>query len=335
MTVSYVFKASRGGTEGEVPAQAPGVLVLQLEAQVQPEEPVALLSPPAKEPEAAQERAEAHTDLAVTAPRNLPVQWTPPESRLILVGKSRGGVGATSVAVNLALELQNTRKLFGPARSRRVALIDFDVQFGNVGSFLDLDDRGGMLALLRLRDEPDAQAVRNAMLTHPSGLKVLVAPRNAIPLEALDAHRVDAILAVLMAEYDYIVADMPPALVPWLEPLIARASRLLLVTDLSVPSVACTRRVLDLMREDNPEIATEIVVSRERKPMMQRKLHKEAAMAIGLPLAHWLPDEAKLARQALDRGEPLSQLAPRSAWTKSIRQIAASIQSARLMEMKA
>jgi pilus assembly protein CpaE len=335
MTVSYVFKASRGGTDGAPPADMPGVLVLPVGAQVQPEEPVGLLSPPASKTEDAASQPEPHTELAVAAPRNLPVKWTPPESKLILVGKSRGGVGATSVAVNLALELQKTRRLFGPASTRRVALIDFDVQFGNVGSFLDLDDRGGMLALLRLRDDPDAQAVRNAMLTHPSGLKVLVAPRNAIPLEALDAHRVDAILAALMSEYDYIVADMPPALVPWLEPLIARASRLLLVTDLSVPSVACTRRVLDLMREDNPEIATEIVVSRERKPMIQRKLHKEAAMAIGLPLSHWLPDEAKLARQALDRGEPLSQLAPRSGWTKSIRQIAASIQSARLMEMKA
>jgi pilus assembly protein CpaE len=333
MTVSYVFKASRGASGEAASADAPGVLVLPVEPAKQPEEPVALLSPPAAKAEE-ETGAGSHMDVAVTAPPNLPVRWTPPESKLILVGKSRGGVGATSVAVNLALELQKSRRLFGPSRARRVALIDFDVQFGNVGSFLDLDDRGGMLALLRLREDPDAQAVRNAMLTHPSGLKVLVAPRSAIPLEALDAHRVDAILAALTAEYDYVVADLPPALVPWLEPLIVRAARLLLVTDLSVPSVACTRRVLDLMREDNPEIATEIVVSRERKPMIPRKLHKEAAMAIGLPLSHWLPDEAKLARQALDRGEPLSQLAPRSAWTKSVRQMAAAIQASQLMETK-
>jgi hypothetical protein len=67
------------------------------------------------------------------------------------------------------------------------------------------------------------------------------------------------------------------------------------------------------MREDNPEISTEIVVSREKKPLMPRKIHREAAEAIGLPLAHWLPDEPKLSRQALDRGEPLSLLAPRCA----------------------
>lgn len=335
MTVSYVFKASRGASDREAAVDRPGVLVLPVQPAPQPEEPVALLAPPRPEPETGAAEPQARTDLAVTATHNLPVRWTPPDSRLILVGKSRGGVGATSVAVNLALELQKPRRLFGPSSARRVALVDFDVQFGNVGSFLDLEDRGGMLELLRLPDEPDAQAVRHAMLSHPSGLKVLVAPRAAIPLEALDIPRVEAILAALMSEYDYVVADLPPALVPWLEPLIVRAMRLLLVSDLSVPSVACTRRVLDLMREDNPEIATEIVISRERKPLMPRKLHREAAEAIGLPLAHWLPDEPKLARQALDRGEPLSLLAPRCPWTKAVRQIATSIEAVHLMEMKA
>jgi Flp pilus assembly CpaE family ATPase len=333
MTVTYMFKGSRNGTEGASGADA-GVLMLPVEgAAPRIEAPASELPEAGKAGDPPAEAAPRNVP-AISETRNLPVKWSPPESRLILVGKSRGGVGATSVAINLALELQNARRLFGASRANRVALVDFDVQFGNVGSFLDLDDRGGMLALLRLRDEPDAQAVRNAMLTHPSGLRVLVAPRSPIPLEALDSARVEAILAVLMAEYDYIVADLPPALVPWLEPLIARASQLLLVSDLSVPSVACTRRVLDLMREDNPDLATDIVVSREKKPMILRKTHREAAKAIGLPLAHWLPDESRLARQALDRGEPLSLLAPRCAWTKALREIAGSIRAQRRVEAK-
>ena len=333
MTVTYMFKGSRSGTEG-APRSDDGVLVLPVEGTAPTDDAPAGALPDAGPSGDAPAEAAPRNAPAISETRNLPVRWTPPESRLILVGKSRGGVGATSVAVNLALELQNARRLFGVSRAHRVALVDFDVQFGNVGSFLDLDDRGGMLALLRLRDEPDAQAVRNAMLTHPSGLRVLVAPRSPIPLEALDSARVEAILAVLMAEYDYIVADLPPALVPWLEPLIARASRLLLVSDLSVPSVACTRRVLDLMREDNPDLAAEIVVSREKKPMILRKTHREAAKAIGLPLAHWLPDESRLARQALDRGEPLSLLAPRCAWSKALREIAGSMRAQLRVEAK-
>jgi pilus assembly protein CpaE len=337
MTVTYMFKAARGDAAKVPMPAAPGVLVL--EAPVSPLEEDApgagriapTDDPPAPDAERAAAGARPGTDVAVTEPRNLPVKWQPPASRLILVAKSRGGVGATSVAVNLALELQKGRRVFGTGARRRVALVDFDVQFGNVGSFLDLEDRGGALELLRLAEEPDPQAVRNAMLTHSSGLKVLVAPRMAVPLEALDIRRVESILSALMAEYDYVVADLPPALVPWLEPLLVRAMRLLMVSDLAVPSIACTRRVLDLMREDNPELPAEIVVSRERKPLIQRKVHREAATAIGLPLTHWLPDEPKLARQALDRGEPLALLAPRCAWTKSVRQIATSIEAVRLV----
>jgi pilus assembly protein CpaE len=253
------------------------------------------------------------------------VKWSPAESRLILVAKARGGAGATSVAVNLAVELARKRGLFRGSPPRRVAIVDLDVQFGNVASLLDLEDRGGMLALLRMTGEPDAQAVRNALLAHRSGLRVLAAPRSAIPLEALDADRIEAILAALMAEFDYVVVDLPPVLIIWMEPLLRRACRMLMVCDLTVPSVASARRVIDLMREDNPALPVEILISRETKPLFQRRIHREASKALGLPLAHWLPDEPKLSRIALDRGEPLALLAPRSPWAKAIRDLAAAL----------
>ena len=267
-----------------------------------------------------------HQALAVQT-HNLPVKWVPPNSRLILVARSRGGIGATSVAVNLAVELLNRRGIFSSAAQRQVALVDLDVQFGTVGSVLDLDDRGGLLALARLTEEPDTQAVRNALLAHRSGLKVLPAPRTAIPLDALDGVRVGSIIDGLMAEHDYVVVDLPPALVYWLEPLLKRADRLLMVTDLAVPSVVSARRVIDLMREDNRELDVDIVVSREQKPLFQRQLHRDAAGALGEPLGHWLPDETKLSRQALDRGEPLVDLSPRCPWSRAVRKLARKIEA--------
>jgi pilus assembly protein CpaE len=326
MTMNYMFKASRGAQDGHPAPALVGAVAFRPDDAVTRDPAI----PPRPGPATA-----SKTPSKAGPTRNLPVPWHAPASRLILVAKSRGGVGATSVAVNLALELQGTRRLFGPDNTARVALLDFDVQFGNVASYLDLVDRGGMLGLLRLADEPDAQAVRTAMLSHPSGLKVLAAPAKAVPLEALDAARIEAIVAALLAEFDYVVADLPPALVPWLEPLLVRASRLLMVSNLAVPSVTGTRRMLDLMREDNPDLVAEVVVSRERKPMIQRRAHREAETALGLPLSHWLPDEPALSRQALDRGEPLSLLAPRCAWAKSVRQIAASIRSMPPVEARA
>jgi Flp pilus assembly CpaE family ATPase len=255
----------------------------------------------------------------------LPARYVATEGRIILVAKARGGIGATTLAVNLALEMQLQSMRRSGVVGGRVALIDLDVQLGNAGSLLDLADRGGMLALARLGPEPDAQAVRHAMVRHPSGLSILAAPSTAIPFEAFDVIRVASMLDALAAEHDVVIVDLPPALIDWLEPLLARAERLLMVSDLAVPSVVRARRIINLMTEDHPQLPVEIVVAHEKKPFRFGQTHRDAEAALGHPLRHWLPDEAKLARQALDRGEPLVQLAPRSAWSKAVKTMAADL----------
>jgi pilus assembly protein CpaE len=209
----------------------------------------------------------------------------------------------------------------------RVALVDLDVQLGNAGSFLDLVDRGGMLALAQLGREPDAQAVRHAMVRHPSGLGVLAAPVTAIPFDAFDVKRISCILDALAAENDVVIVDLPPALIDWLEPLLMRAERLLMVTDLAVPSIVRARRIISLMTEDHPTLQVDIVVAHEKKPFRPGQAHRDAEAALGHPLRHWLPDETKLARKALDRGEPLVHLAPRCGWSKAVKGMASELQS--------
>lgn len=264
---------------------------------------------------------------ATTILTKLPAHYVPSEGRIILVAKARGGIGATTLAVNLALEMQLQATKRRGATGGRVALVDLDVQLGNAGSFLDLADRGGMLALAQLGPEPDAQAVRHAMVRHPSGLSVLTAPTTAIPFEAFDVRRIFCILDALTAENDVVIVDLPPALIDWLEPLLVRAERLLMVTDLAVPSIVRARRIIALMTEDHPALQVDIVVAHEKKPFRLGHVHRDAEAALGHPLRHWLPGEAKLARQALDRGEPLVQLAPRCGWSKAVKGMATNLLS--------
>ena len=260
---------------------------------------------------------------AMPVAAQLPTTYVAAEGRIFLVAKARGGIGATSLAVNLALEMQMLAMKRSGKIGGRVALVDLDVQLGNAGSFLDLADRGGMLQLAQLGPEPDAQAVRHAMVRHPSGLGVLAAPTTAIPFEAFDVRRIGCMLDALVAENDVVIVDLPPALIDWLEPLLSRAERLLMVTDLAVPSIVRARRIISLMTEDHPKLVVEIVVAHEKKPFRLGQTHRDAEAALGHPLRHWLPDEAKLARQALDRGEPLVQLAPRCSWSKAVKAMAA------------
>ena len=265
---------------------------------------------------------------AMSTSINLPVNYIPTEGRIILVAKARGGIGATTLAVNLALEMQMQAMRRRGATGGRVALVDLDVQLGNAGSLLDLADRGGMLALAQLGPEPDAQAVRHAMIRHPSGLSVLAAPATAIPFEAFDVRRISCVLDVLAAENDIVIVDLPPALIDWLEPLLLRAERLLMVTDLAVPSIVRARRIISLMTENRQNLPVDIVVAHEKKPFRLGQMHRDAEAALGHPLRHWLPQETKHARQAMDRGEPLVQLAPRCGWSKAVKVMATDLLAA-------
>lgn len=307
-----LFPASNVPVVGSAPA-APLLLVNDVDGKAQS----IPISPPMPEKIIAP---------ALNGSIGLPAKYVPTQGRIILVAKARGGIGATTLAVNLALEMQMQAKKAGGATGGRVALVDLDVQLGNAGSLLDLADRGGMLALANLGPEPDAQAVRHAMVRHPSGLSVLAAPTTAIPFQAFDATRIAAMIDALSAENDVVIIDLPPALIEWLEPLLARAERLLMITDLAVPSIGRARRIIKLMTEDHPKLPVEIVVAHEKKPFRLGKSHRDAETALGYPLRHWLPDEAKLARQALDRGEPLVQLSPRCGWSKAVKVMAADLQ---------
>ncbi len=333
MNVTYMFRATNREARGLIDAdaeptveasppapapvseiQAPLVLGNRIEEPLEPEMPPAA----------------SRTDRALVAPEvppHLPAKYEATEGRIILVAKARGGIGATTLAVNLALEMQAQASKRGHGHDGRVALLDLDVQLGNAGSFLDLTDRGGMLALVRLGPEPDAQAMRHAMVRHPTGLDVLAAPATAIPFEALDIRRIASMLDALATEHDVVIVDLPPALIDWLEPLLARAERLLMVTDLAVPSVARACRILSLMTQDHPKLPVEIVVAHEKKPFRMGAMHRDAEAALGRPLRHWLPDETKLARQALDRGEPLVQLAPRCGWSRAVKAMATEMQT--------
>jgi pilus assembly protein CpaE len=242
---------------------------------------------------------------------------------VILVAKSRGGVGATTTAVNLAQAmLVQPKKGRKPAENKRVALVDLDIQNGAVGAFLDVTDGGGVIEMLRSGDVPDATVLRRAMIAHPNGLSVLPAPTEFAPVDAMTAPMIEAMLANLRSRYDYVVVDMPTAILASLSSLLAKADRILLVTDTAVTSIRQASRLLTLFTEDNFSLPIEVVVTREAKPFRQSVSMKEAVAVLGRPFAHWIPRDDRTARRAIDLGKPAAIISAGSAMTKAYRRLA-------------
>src|SRR5690606_35830780 len=243
-------------------------------------------------------------------------------TRIIAVAQARGCIVSTTLAVNLSDHLATGAGLKRSDPRPKVALVDLDLQFGTVGSFLDLVEQDTLLKLAMDGTVPDATFLEQSMATLPNGLSVLAAPARFAPLDALRAEQVAAILDTLRQTCDYVVVDLPRALVGWIEPVIERADEMLIVTDISVPSIRHCRRLIDFLTQDNPALPVEIVVNHQRKPLFRSKLQREAAKALDRRLDHWLPHDPSAAAVAADRGQPLSQSAPRSALGKATRALA-------------
>lgn len=248
--------------------------------------------------------------------------------RIIAVAQARGGIGSTTVAVNLADQLAIGVGLRRSAPRPKVALVDLDLQFGTVGSFLDLPEQDTLIRIAMDGTIPDTNFLEQSMATLPSGLSVLPAPSKFAPLDALRPEQVAGILDSLRQRCDYVVVDLPRALVGWIEPVMERADEVLVVTDISVPSVRHCRRLIDFLTQDNPALPVEVVVNHQRRPFFPSRVQREAGKALGRRLDHWLPHDPAAAAAASDRGQPLSRVAARSPLGKTIKALTKSIRTA-------
>lgn len=246
------------------------------------------------------------------------------EGKIIAVAQARGGVGTSTLAFNLADVLQNKRGVFSKKNTNKVALIDLDFQFGSIAALADVEETDALWRMAMEGIIPDAVYLDQAITVSDCGVSILTAPSRFGPLNAIKSEQIGAILDVLKKTHDYIVVDMPSALVDWIDPVLSRANRLLLATDITVPSVRSARKLIDFYLSEHPGLEIELVAAYAKKGLITSPDQRAATELLELPFSHWIPNEPKAAKAAMDRGKPLSEVAPRSGILKAIRKIGQS-----------
>lgn len=241
--------------------------------------------------------------------------------KVITLAQARGGIGTTTLAVNLADQLLG-RSGWKKQGSKNVVLLDLDFQFGKIASMLDLPPSDALFRLATDSDDPDAMFLAQSLTRMPSGLSVLSAPSQFAPLDAFRPSQLRRIVELLRNEFDYVVIDLPRALVNWVEPVLLLSDRMLMVSDSSVPSIHHARRLIDFYTDSCPSLKVDMVINHEKKPLIQARHHVEAAKVLERKLAYWLPYDPISARAAVDRGVPLAQVAARGALNKAIAKLA-------------
>ena len=243
--------------------------------------------------------------------------------QVIAVTRAKGGMGASTLAAHLALALCEKPHRRDP--EKQVALLDFDLQFGDLGLMLDLEPNGEMVEIIRDPARLDGALLRASMMSHKSGLFVLPAPGEFVPLEALSVGAAVRLIELAREEFDVVVVDLPLAVPQWLEAVLQRTDQLFVVSQLNVAAIRQTRRLLDFIKEEGHyDLPVSVVLNRYVWRFAERSRLKQAIRALGQPIDHYVPEDAALALEAINRGTPLFELRSRAKLCRSLRQVAAA-----------
>lgn len=235
--------------------------------------------------------------------------------KLVTMIKSEGGVGATALLGQLA-----TRFAAGEAAAGRAAcLLDLDVQFGDAAFQLGLQPKLSFSDLVAAGKRLDSDLLRSVAGVHPSGLHVVAAPREIMPLESVTSDQVMAIVDLATAEYGTLFVDLPMNWTNWSLSLLARSDVVLMVTELRVPSLHRARRQLDLMdSQDLHQLDVRIVVNRIEKGLFKTIDTGDAERVLRRPIAFTIANDHDTMNQAIDRGVPIAEVRRKCALARDV-----------------
>ncbi len=162
--------------------------------------------------------------------------------RIIAVMSPKGGVGKTTVSTNLAIGL-------GKLAPMSVVLVDFDVQFGDVASGLQLSPEHTLADAVKGAAANDSMVLKAYLTVHPAGIYVLAAPLSPVASEHITGEQVGHVLRQLAAEFAYVVVDSSPGLGEHVLATLEQASDVVWVCGMDVPSIKGLRSGLGVLDE--------------------------------------------------------------------------------------
>lgn len=235
--------------------------------------------------------------------------------KIVAIIKSEGGVGATALLAQLAIRFAEKEHSAG----REACLFDLDVQFGDAALQLGLQPALTFSDLLEAGKRLDGDMLRSVAVQHASGLRVVSAPREIMPLEMMTSDQLLSILDLATAEFGTVFVDLPANWTNWSLSLLARADMVLMVTELRVSSLHRARRQLDLLNsQDLHNLDVRVIINRNEKSFFKNVSLADAERALKRPVAFSIANDHETMGQAIDRGVPLVEVKRRCALLKDI-----------------
>jgi len=225
------------------------------------------------------------------------------DAMLLPILSLKGGVGVTTLAINLAHVLQQIAP---------TVLLDLAPTTGQCMFFLGIRPDKHWGHYLENRDTSVVSLVQK----HPSGLQVLLAPPLSWPYSWPNADTVGAILTQLTATTRFVIIDMPPLLDPTAQAILAKAHNILLITGDDTPAIKMTRATLQALQEYNKRL----LVVRNAAAPGPRPPAEAVEKALRVPLAVDIAyDPAQIT--VVGKGIPLAAVHPKTPLVLGMKRI--------------
>jgi pilus assembly protein CpaE len=162
--------------------------------------------------------------------------------RIFCVFSPKGGVGCTVLASNLAVALKQTT-------NKKLALVDGNHFYGNVDVMLNVISNKTINDVVSRIDHLDEELLRDVMITHSSGVRVLLAPPQPELAELVNADHMRRILTELRRLFDYVIVDTWPTFNEVVLTMLDMADRILLLMTLELPAIKHVKQFLEIQEK--------------------------------------------------------------------------------------
>ncbi|HUP79158.1 MAG TPA: AAA family ATPase, partial [Pirellula sp.] len=234
--------------------------------------------------------------------------------KMIAVAGATGGVGCTSIAVNigcnLAMRPENT-----------VALVDLDLALGDADVFLDTIPNYSLVDVTENVVRLDFHLLRKSLTKHSSGLYLLPRPVQLQDLDLITPESLRKVCGLLRASFSHIVLDVSKSYSQVDLTAMELSNEIVLMVQLDLPCLRnMVRLLMSLQQMDNIRDKVKVVVNRVGLESGQISL-KKARETIGREVFFQIPNDYRTMVEMRNNGQPLVEQAPKAAITLAVQQL--------------
>ena len=219
---------------------------------------------------------------------------------------------ATNLSVALAVETES-----------RVALVDLDLQFGDIGVMLNLDHSRSITDVVD-SDTLEPEMLNEIMAHGPGGVRVLLAPISPELADLITGEHVRMVMSELRKTYDYVVVDTSCHLADFNLEVIESAQHILVVTALTIPAIKDAKlalKVLESLTVDPASVLLVVDRSDAHSDFNKESIEQNLRHSVGAQV----PYEPRVVGDSINRGTPFVTASPESDISRSIRELAGAL----------